>query len=305
MVSGSNEKPCDIALWGPTGSGKTWLIYSLAQELKTYNRKDREFQYRLTDDDDQPVSVSKPEDKPTDRAEDRLWRFARIPHPGATIKPERIAVSCHTHNINVHDDAGINLTEAVYNPDDTSVATNSLLESPYLVVLLDPTLVDGSDLASLAIKPDSVMAINDYCHMVTSLCSMLSQYPVKDNTSRLMAVCLSKTDLTGLRRDPKNMIRIFFGQDLLDEIEHFSNKINLKFFTFSSAGYYQDGGRRIPNYDNNTRELAKEKNWQPQNTVAPFFWMFEEIERQRLAAGDKRRMSNRLNLYSPYPRPKI
>jgi len=37
----------DIALWGPTGAGKTCLVYALAKELEYYNRTSATFHYEI------------------------------------------------------------------------------------------------------------------------------------------------------------------------------------------------------------------------------------------------------------------
>ena len=39
--------PREIAFWGPSSSGKTWLMQSLARSLHRLNQDDAEFEYVL------------------------------------------------------------------------------------------------------------------------------------------------------------------------------------------------------------------------------------------------------------------
>ena len=39
--------PREIAFWGPSSSGKTWLMQSLARSLHKINQDDQEFEYVL------------------------------------------------------------------------------------------------------------------------------------------------------------------------------------------------------------------------------------------------------------------
>lgn len=44
------ENETGIAIWGPVGSGKDWLINGFAKELEYYNNTDVDFLFELTDD---------------------------------------------------------------------------------------------------------------------------------------------------------------------------------------------------------------------------------------------------------------
>ncbi|MFT3892774.1 MAG: hypothetical protein QM730_14175 [Anaerolineales bacterium] len=102
----------NIAMWGPHGAGKTWLIYALAKELSWYSDRDPEFSYSIIDDTGINVWPSPPnaiDQGPTAFPEDRLWVFERR---GKKQTPTH-QISSHRHSIVVHDDKGQNLIDAV------------------------------------------------------------------------------------------------------------------------------------------------------------------------------------------------
>lgn len=129
-----------IALWGPVGSGKDWLVNGFAKELDHYNRTNSDFSFELNDEYGNPITpkpLSSITIKPTAEAEDYFLKFTRRPK-----------VSDHSHsikviliNINIHNDMGGNLMAALSNQGVYGSTYETLMKSKYVIVVLDPTLI--------------------------------------------------------------------------------------------------------------------------------------------------------------------
>jgi GTPase SAR1 family protein len=273
-----NER--DVALWGPSGSGKTWLMNSLARALLYID--DPEFKYALTDITNEemlrPVSAYQTLDpNPTTRPVDERWWFQRQP------KDEKIdsqhLLSSHSHIINLHDLKGletINLTDPL--------TRMTILGSEYIILMLDHTLVVKAQQAAVSASAGALGAQtgtytqNQYAEMVTNLFNALGSKP------RHLSICFTKIDMLGVqKRDPWQLIDAYFGAVMTNLLKSYQNepKWKLEPFCVSAAGYLR-GGENKPNYDVQTRGLLYVDQWRPYNVEAPFFWLFEEIERNRL-----------------------
>ena len=81
----TDNLPREIAFWGPSSSGKTWLMQSLARALHKINQDDPEFEYVLA----QPEAVAQaqakafqaPQNQATSDAYDKVWMFQRKVRP--------------------------------------------------------------------------------------------------------------------------------------------------------------------------------------------------------------------------------
>src|SRR5712692_8354657 len=117
--------PREIAFWGPSSSGKTWLMQSLARSLHKLNQDDTEFEYVLA----QPealaptpalaqrsganVSAQVPQNQATSDAYDKVWLFQRTVRPEHDTPSHRL--SAHSHGIVVRDAPGELLMQGVNN----------------------------------------------------------------------------------------------------------------------------------------------------------------------------------------------
>lgn len=284
-----------IALWGPTGSGKTWLIQALNQELKWYSQHDPEFHYRMTDSDGRFLSVMAPEPKPTPRIEDRLWRFAR--EPKKDTKAHRI--SAHAHQINVHDDKGASLVDAVYSPGQNPLTEITLQTADSLLVLLDPTLVQGSLVAQPATSGGSLYTQRQYTYLVQALLEKVAE----TQEERYVAACLTKVDRMDLQRDAWQYIHILFGPDMVYLLQNSGQGVQTQAFATSAVGFYLQGGKTHSNYDDSSGQVRYPDRWKPFNVAAPFFWLFENVEKQRLKKTPNVFLEDRLKYYIGYPPP--
>jgi len=290
MATGSSirDPGGDIALWGPTGSGKTWLIHALAKELVWYSRHDPEFDYQVMDQAGMPVDISPPSLSvigPTHGHEDRSWQFQRTPRQ----ESKSHQISAHTHNINVHDDKGASLVEALQIPDQHPMTLITLRESTNVIALLDPTLLESSSVQSpinliSGSASSNLKSKAEYAQMIQYLCHlMVSQ--ARNQDERYLAVCITKIDLLNIRRDPNILVEPLFGTSMAHILDSYKNQIKIKIFATSAVGYYWDSSKRKSNYDPATREVRYPSSWEPFNVAAPFFWIFECNERLRLNRG--------------------
>src|SRR3982074_2900008 len=98
--------PREIAFWGPSSSGKTWLMQSLARSLQKINQDDTEFEYALA----QPESLERtngfkaPQNQATSEAYDQVWLFQRKVRREHDTPAHRL--SAHSHSIVIRDAPG-------------------------------------------------------------------------------------------------------------------------------------------------------------------------------------------------------
>lgn len=283
-----------IALWGPSGSGKSWLLHAFSKTLLKYSMHDKDFLYELTDENRRPFdSLLSPEKlQATEIIQDHVFRFRRIG------KRDTFAhqISSNEHTINIVDNKGTDLISL----DDTAT-TESVLASPNIILMLD---VSQSRLTR-SVNPPSIA--EEYAGLVDRLLQLLTK---TQGQQRYIAVCLSKSDLFSVRkRETTSLIKMLFGNDMFDVFTRYDTGKNLKFeyFTTSSVGFLPNGQS---NYNMENGYLVDETRWEPFNVEFPFFWFFENIERSRISQSHRNfftrlLVKDRLSSYIPYPRPSI
>src|SRR5215207_8399840 len=138
----TDNLPREIAFWGPSSSGKTWLMQSLARSLHRINQEDPEFEYVLAQRAARaPVNAFQaPQNQATSEAYDTVWLFQRKVRPEHDTPAHRISAQSHT--IVVRDAPGELLMQGVNN-----VVMVPLREAQCVIALLDPSLVDGGTAA--------------------------------------------------------------------------------------------------------------------------------------------------------------
>jgi hypothetical protein len=283
----------NIALWGPTRSGKTWLMKSFGKTLTRYTNKDPEFAYHIIDPEGHSLQLFKaPENEATINVDDIAWLFFRKPK----INTGAHSISAHTHTIWLHDAPGSKLEEL-----KDPVIVSGLRNADGVLILLDPNLLSSTRLsgqvqtqqddliaqlaqggqgASTPSMDSGLYTQNEYTQITTKALELLSHSP---REGRGVAICVTKMDLLGVQgRDPWQLIEAYFGQDMLMQLRSFQAHLLMETFAVSAAGFLESSGRQ-PNYDWENQALLAPDQWNPHNVEAPFFWMFEKIERQRLA----------------------
>jgi GTPase SAR1 family protein len=320
--------PREIAFWGPSSSGKTWLMQSLARSLHKINQDDPEFEYILAQPEAlAPISAQAPQNQATSDAYDKVWLFQRKVRPEHDTPAHRL--SAHCHSIVVRDAPGELLMQGVNN-----VVMVPLRDAQCVIAVLDPSLIDAATPVAAAAQPEraasnqSLAALfgaganaaanaaptpsfgtsfqytqAQYTQMMSNLLQLLSSAPRPD---RHVAVCVTKVDQLGVQgRSPWQVIEVFFGADMVKLLKGYAGKMEIEAFCVSAAGYL-DAYRQQPNYDPGTRSLLSPDRWQPFAVETPFFWLFRHLERQRLAQGGGRVPrwyfhQDRLARYIDYP----
>jgi len=299
--------PREIAFWGPSSSGKTWLMQSLARSLHKINQDDQEFEYVLAQPEAlAPISTQAPQNQATSDSYDKVWLFQRKVRPEHDNPAHRL--SAHCHSIVVRDAPGELLMQGINN-----VVMVPLRDAQCIIAVLDPSLIEtaapvaaaaserntnqglaalfGSSASGAAATPAPGFGVSfqytqaQYTQMVSNLLQLLSSAPKPD---RHVAVCITKVDQLGVQgRSPWQVIEVYFGADMVKVLKSYAGKMAIEAFGVSAAGYL-DAYRNQPNFDPGTRSLLSAEKWQPFAVETPFFWLFTHLERQRLAAGGGR-----------------
>ncbi len=283
-----------IALWGPAGSGKTAFIYAFARKLAIDYRDDPDFLYQLTDAmTGDLISIYLPEVHPTESMEDFSFVFQRIPKK---ITPSH-ETSSFEHIIHIRDNKGADTISIA--DDYYEMSRFNITSSSSLIIMLDPTF-DYSSTNKSQSKKDFLedefleddflyepnpyeihsMSGDEYYYRINQLFSVLRNEGKDRHFS--IAVCITKIDSLNIRnRDPWELIRIFFGGPLYDMLQKYQSLPNFTIQTFSISSFGFLG--RKPNFDPVTNDLKNQERWLPYNVEAPLFWLFDQIERRRLA----------------------
>jgi hypothetical protein len=268
----ASHVPQNIALWGPRGSGKTWLINAFCKALAQIGAEEPRFSYELLQyagkQFSSPVLIFEPSALPTNEHTVFVWQFCRRSLQHSSLADQ---VSVHLHDLLVHDMPGretIMLTEE---------AREVFLRADLILVVLDPTLVNG---APLSRGNDASVSISktEYAGYARRLFECVTNAP-KPHPE--IAVCLTKLDcLIGTARQDE-LIREHFGSEMLQVLSAFRGRLRMKMFGISSAGYI-DGSAAAANYDPGNGRLLDASLWEPRFVERPFFWFLENVERERL-----------------------
>lgn len=273
-----------IALWGPTGAGKTWLIHAFGRDLVRINSHINEsaatirWDLRLYDSDDEPI-VS-PIDltiPPTGELEDEVITFVRRPFNKAG-EPE-LSVPHVTHKIILRDNMGESLVKAMRLIPGVSDRPAELILSTADAVIV---LLDVNYRAFVVSDPTMGILADDasYADHIQELCRLLST----GKRQKYVAVCASKVDLSSLKDGPMAVIRTLFPRtgEVLKQYNA-SKRLLISYFNISSFGYFRSRGKFSANFNPNTGAILDPESWQPHNVSSPFFWIFEQIEKNNTA----------------------
>ena len=291
-----------VALWGPRGSGKTWLINAFPKALIKYDSIDRNFTYRLYNYQglitNTPVAILQPAIEATQELIVHTWQFTRRPKDAKTATPAQL-VSAQTHYLQIYDlpgDSSLALTEAarmVYGKADL------------ILIILDPTLVAVPQKQQQSQAPDHQTPIPDDFdlsfllqdepetqHADKQISAVLSSQEYTEYLIRLLEFlkeigrdfqvdyCVTKKDQWPhlVSRRP---IEEFFGagmQNLIDRNQEFFKSSE---YRLSVAGYLPTK-EQLANFDPTTGKLKDESTWQPWRVEVPFFKFLESLERFQL-----------------------
>ncbi len=300
VQSDLSSQPTEIAIWGPTQSGKDRLYRAFAKELEEYDGASNDFNFVLQErkfgDATFRLTMAIPPNsvQPTSEEEDYVLRFIRKPKPGKNS--EDYSLSAHQHDMFFHNNRGANLIASVIDPDSSYFQStrSSIINSRYLLIVLDPQFDTSSEdpLGTQAANNDTQNVYplealrpgpskEKYYRMLYGLLDTIGS---SKNTDRHLAVCITKTDLLKITSyNAWNLLERAFGTKIFKLFNTYRGIFNIEVFATSAAGYIRRGGKTIPNYDDEGK-LISEDDWRPVNCAAPFFWIFQNKEIERIKA---------------------
>lgn len=294
-----------IALWGPSGSGKSSLITAFGVTIsRKYNAQSDGFNYTILDEHGQPkVRFDKPFDiKATDTRHLFFWEFIR---QSSENTPEHKIRSQH-HRIRIYDDKGDNNIGMLDDPDTYRPTLLQIVDAESIILLLDPKLIKkGTDVGGT----DVGYTKDQYFDMINQLVIELK----KHQRERNIAVCLTKIDTLGQgveKIEAWNEISSHFDRmhvsltGLLKKLHQPQDGIFVEAFAVSTQIDPPSSSSK-----DQEEEFRKKLDWSPLNVEYPFFWLFEQMELRRVrqnARGLFSRlfMEQRVKFFNKYAYPK-
>ena len=287
--------PQRIALWGPAGSGKTWLINALGRALVNFQPSDPNFSYELREFSDEIfdpfiMPIAPPKYQPTNELVDYMWLFRRR----AKQNTYAHKISAQTHILHIHD---VNGLESIALADGVK---QNYINAKLILLLLDPINLDKFPVKIFDSQTDNdqinknntqiqnVFESKDAQSMVmtrelyqSSIKQLLDYVSESGNVRPFVAVCLTKRDLWKKDLSSDEAVRSLFGQQMFDMLSQYSRELTLKTFIMTSCGYLDDASKKS-NYNKQTGELLDISQWIPRGVLNPFFWFLDCVERQKL-----------------------
>ena len=275
-----------VTLWGPPGSGKTWLCNAFGRSLEeNYNKEIEGLIYRLDKTSHNSYStLSRQDIFPTMSSEDHIFRFER-----ARLSDKYShTISSFQHYITIRDQPGGMAVQSFYESNDIHLA--EFINSDVVLLALDLTYVMRSDAES------SNKAREQYVEWVSQVIRVLEK---DSKIKKYFAVCITKADIITefYKIPPESLVDIYFGKEMVEVLENFKDKNRLGIFALSSVGFINNGKRLQANVDD-TGELLNSDSWIPYRVEYPFFEAFEYIEKAILVDKFKERWFKRLTLKS-------
>lgn len=267
----------EILLWGVTGSGKTTLWKSFLHQVNliriALKQKNSEINLMITDDKGTPLSGEEVEFEATLRLNYDLIVFQRT---SSVQEGLRRSVNIHAHWIGVFDHMGQNTVDAVSNPSSTNDAAliRRNLQQKAKCVLIVLNRGNGT--------------VDDFYENFKNLVVLLM-----DREPCYIAMCITKIDMLGdgvENLEPDDLVISHFGPDvgnkILEQINAMKGLHKIHFSAVSATGTYIENGKRKANFDGSNR-ISSPANWKPENVEQPFFWLFEQVESDRLKYTNK------------------
>ncbi len=305
----------DIALWGPTGSGKTSMLYAFGARMVEYENdpelmQNNYFSYQIYESGTRLLDFKSPRHvEATSEPSIINWDFVRR----ARQNEPKFRISSHYHRITMVDDRGLATVNMLSDPEAYRPTLENIAQASSVVILLDYTLLSDTQNNQAAAErsseqqndasnqnsspsPKRTFSKKEYYLMIQQLAGIFKQY-VKP---RKIAVCFTKVDNLGAgfdQMEPERLIRSYFNTQT-------RNMLGL----LNSLG--DQSRTEIRYYCVSTRIRGDEDNWAPLNIEYPYFWILGSLEEEKITAAANKSLfgrlflNQRLNYYIPYPQPK-
>ena len=288
----------NVALWGPTGTGKTCLVYALAREFeKYYNpRPDNSSTYHLLDHSGKPIARDPDHDRPVANlvgkdSDDKEYIFER------RFTDSRPTIA---HTLIVRDDSGIKTLELLGREGGLSDDVMGVTRLNFCDSIAIMAFVELDCQSNAPSAPDlGIVAKDKECEKAfCDLFEFLAKYP---KSAKYLAVCVSKIDVRPtVLREGEKLLELFAKTNRLLNSSSDHNGLVIKKFATSAVGFLEDGN--TPNFNPDTGWLRLPDRWEPFNAAAPFFWIFEQIEKERVS--QKQPLFTSHPSPEPYPNPR-
>lgn len=318
-------------LWGPSGAGKDFLVWGFIRETNNINndaKKSNIYNYEISKYGNLILPAAQEVGLPslTASAESLILEFHRKCRQADKKKnPYHFE---HFHHVVIHNNRGGELLKVPEGTSEESTITTPFKTADNFVVVMDkpsgeaeqPAEISNSNSLNVG-ENDLESLINDISHdnnFVTNFQNNTSGQSTRIFTNnkafyytklqqffnylnnnktegkKHIAICLTKADLHNLEGEPKTVLGELFGEECLNLVNRYEEDYSIKIFLTTTEGF------RNPNAN-----TANPTFRNPTNTASPFFWFFEEAEKERLKKNCPQFLvENRERNLTPYPEPK-
>ena len=280
----------DICVWGPRGSGKTWLIDSFIHQVNNVQTKLKEnesqFDIEIRDILGKLVYCSDLEPRATMDIDYSAFTVARRFLPkDHSYHEECIKHACeNVHELSILDSpgdiiTGEILTHAHSAKDEAEVMAGraKIKSAKYLIVVINSVVRSEEQTHN----PSETFSVN-----LRRLVNL-----TRDQRQKVF-LCFTKIDENlGPNASLDTMLPLLFGNSsnevasLLRELIS-SQQSDIKNYFVSAPGYYYNANNEmIPNIENG--RLINKNEWEPHGVCKLFFDIFDDCERESLSRLDR------------------
>lgn len=261
-----------IFLWGPPGSGKTWLWIAFIKKLFIMNGQlHQSWQINVSEKNANGTPVFLPSLAPTLTEEYKQFDVTLF-----DIKNDLT----NSFELHLYDSPGVFTIGRpdLISPEQKSSLTVHNVQSQMF-----------RDTFILALNPGSI-TVDEFIEALQIL-----QTVIQDKRRRVLA-CLTKADELNPSRDMLEnvpmLIRARFGIEAGEKITHLLTQGMLKdghevqLFATSAVGYTRKEGMWVPNISHDNSQLFDERNWFPIGVEKPFLALFEIMADKKIESED-------------------
>jgi GTPase SAR1 family protein len=236
-----------ILVWGLSGVGKTTFINALPRELSLFPEAGLRFEMH----GELPVL------EPTQHGDELDYKFKVSDQKGIILKE---------YFLGIYDDKGDSMKNALLDIDNDTFILSYVKSSKGIIAILDPIML----LNNPAQRQELVK-------LIQNLLKILNQR----NDHPSLALCLNKMDVLQTRwGSPETVFEMCFDSSwgaIKSNIAS-SKNVLIELFLVSATGFVRDNMyREFPNFSG--AGIAVEDRWRPWNASAPFFWIFNNLDK--------------------------
>ncbi len=282
----------DIVLWGPTGSGKDYLMNGFFRQAQNFDSED-EYNYKLVYSEgtiSTPGSVINKTPHSTEKEEAVWFNFSR--ELKSSYKNKNPYHHNHYHFARIVNNKGEDLVGATQELIEHKGFRELLKKAKCFILVLDIPSEQDTPMPNKSLV--DAWDANRYYENVDMFFKVLEEE--SKGKRRNIAICMTKADKCVYDGDPWEILAKRYNKDLEKLIRMKKETHNVEVFYISATGFLEESE------SNSSCPSIKT----PINAAMPFFWFFEMIERERLHTKPRwlitdQRLSKKN--YIPYPKP--